>query len=106
VERWTSKHTKLEVAKMLEGTGIPTAPVVTLAELLEDEHIAARGVLRRMRDDRGPWLTLGSPLFLSDSPMVEPDRAPRLGADTEQILRQELGMSDEQIAEYRSVGAI
>jgi crotonobetainyl-CoA:carnitine CoA-transferase CaiB-like acyl-CoA transferase len=106
VERWTSVRTKQEVAELLEGTGIPTAPVVTLAELLEDAHVAERGVLRWMSDDRGPWLTLGSPLFLSESPMVEPNRAPGLGADTDEILREELGLTEAQIASYRSVGAI
>jgi formyl-CoA transferase len=106
VERWTSNLTKEEVAERLEGTGIPNAPVVTLTELLEDQHVAERGVLRWMDDDRGSWLTLGSPLFLSDSPMVEPNRAPLLGADTDQILREDLGMSDEQIDAYRTAGVI
>ncbi|RZL76851.1 MAG: CoA transferase, partial [Rhodococcus sp. (in: high G+C Gram-positive bacteria)] len=69
-------------------------------------HIAERGVLRRMSDDKGSWMTLGSPLFLSDSPIVEPTRAPALGADTDQILLEELGMSAEEIEQLRSAGAI
>jgi crotonobetainyl-CoA:carnitine CoA-transferase CaiB-like acyl-CoA transferase len=96
VRRWTSKLTKQEIADLLANTGIPTAPVVTLTELMQDEHVAERGVLRRMKDERGDWLTLGSPLFLSDSPIVEPTRAPRLGADTDDILRSELGMSESR----------
>ncbi|AHK34558.1 CaiB/BaiF CoA transferase family protein [Rhodococcus opacus] len=106
VERWTSTHTKQEVADLLQNTGIPTAPVIDLAELMVDPHIAERGVLRRMSDDKGSWMTLGSPLFLSDSPIVEPTRAPGLGADTDQILLEELGMSAEEIEKLRSAGAI
>lgn len=106
VERWTAARTKDEVAELLVGTSIPTAPVVGLAELMTDPHVEARGVLRRMSDERGPWLTLGSPLFLSDSPIVEPERAHTLGADTDSILRQELGLDHEKIAELRAVGAI
>jgi crotonobetainyl-CoA:carnitine CoA-transferase CaiB-like acyl-CoA transferase len=106
VERWTSKMTKQEVAAALSKINVPNAPVLGLAELLDDPHIAARGVLRRMEDERGPWLTLGSPLFLSDSPIVEPTRAPLLGAHTEQILRDDLGMNADEIDGLRAAGAI
>ncbi|KQW42706.1 carnitine dehydratase [Nocardioides sp. Root1257] len=106
VERWTSGLTKNEVTQALAGTGIPNAPVVTLPELMEDPHVATRGILRQMQDTAGPWLTLGSPVFLSDSPMVEPSRAPALGADTDDILRGDLHMSDEQIQELHASGVV
>ncbi|MHA6739756.1 CaiB/BaiF CoA transferase family protein [Rhodococcus erythropolis] len=106
VERWTSAHTKQEVAHLLSRTGIPTAPVLSLAELMDDPHVQARGVLRWMDDESGRWLTLGSPLFLSDSPMVEPDRAHGLGADTDTILRDELGMTEDEVAALHFEGAI
>jgi crotonobetainyl-CoA:carnitine CoA-transferase CaiB-like acyl-CoA transferase len=105
VERWTSSKTKSEVAELLSDTSIPNAPVITLAELIDDPHVAARGVLRHKTDDRGPWLTLGSPLFLSDSPIVEPTRPAGLGGDTDEILR-ELGMNDVEIGHLRSSGVI
>ena len=106
VERWTSGRTKAEVAERLSETSIPNAPVITLIELMEDPHVAARGVLRRMKDDEGSWLTLGSPLFLSDSPIVEPTRAHALGADTDDILRAELGLTEDMIERLHSTGAI
>jgi crotonobetainyl-CoA:carnitine CoA-transferase CaiB-like acyl-CoA transferase len=106
VERWTSAHTRDEVSALLADTTIPNAPVVGLSELMDDPHIAERGVLSWMKDADGSWLTLGSPLFLSDSPSVDPDRAPKLGADTDQILRQDLGMTEEQVAELRAAGTV
>jgi crotonobetainyl-CoA:carnitine CoA-transferase CaiB-like acyl-CoA transferase len=106
VERWTSTRTKNAVAELLSQTSIPTAPVITLTELLDDAHVQERGVLRWMSDETGEWLTLGSPLFLSDSPMVEPYRAPRLGADTDSILREDLGMSDDQISNLHANGVV
>jgi crotonobetainyl-CoA:carnitine CoA-transferase CaiB-like acyl-CoA transferase len=102
VERWTTSRSQQDVAGLLSGTGIPTAPVTTLSELMRDPHVAARGVLRRMHDERGDWMTLGSPLFLSESPVVEPTRPPCLGADTDTILRDDLGWSDERIADLRA----
>lgn len=106
VSRWTSTRTKGDIAALLAKARIPNAPVLGLQEVMDDPHIAERGVLRRMKDERGEWLTLGSPLFLSDSPLVEPDRARGLGADTDDILRDELRMTDEQIADLRSCRVI
>jgi formyl-CoA transferase len=59
-----------------------------------------------MSDEKGEWLTLGSPLFLSDSPIVEPTRAPKLGAHTLEILREDLGLTDAEIDAFSAAGAI
>lgn len=39
------------------------------------EVVRERGVLHRVTDKQSTWTTLGSPLFLSDSPTAEPARA-------------------------------
>lgn len=106
VERWTSGTTKAGVADALSGTSIPNSPVVGIGELLEDEHVAARGVLRRMHDDDGSWLTIGSPLFLSDSSMVEPTRPRKVGEDTDAILTEDLGMTEEEVAALHESGVV
>jgi formyl-CoA transferase len=106
VGRWTSGYTKQEVVDLVAAHGIPAAPVLTLSELLVDEHIRARGVLRRENDDSGEWLTLGSPIFMSDSPLVEPTRTRPLGADTDDILTSMLGLSPSEIADLRARKAI
>ncbi|MFE4683992.1 CaiB/BaiF CoA transferase family protein [Streptomyces sp. NPDC056721] len=106
VERWTLTRTKKDLTQLLGDLKIPCAPVVTLPELLEDPHIRERGVLRTVTDEQGSFMTLGSPLFLSDSPMVEPTRPGGLGEHTDQVLTDELGLSAEDIAELRGAGAI
>jgi len=106
IGRWTQDKSKEFLAKELKAANIPCAPVVTLSELIDDPHVEARGVIRRVDDERGGFTTLGSPLFLSRSPLVEPARASVLGAHTESVLREELGMSDDEIAELRAAEAI
>lgn len=106
VERWTSSRTKDEVAALLSGANIPNAPVVGLRELVDDPHVTKRGVLRRMADEDGPWLTLGSPLILSDSPLVEPSRPRALGADTEAVLRDQLGLDEAELEAMRAAGML
>jgi crotonobetainyl-CoA:carnitine CoA-transferase CaiB-like acyl-CoA transferase len=106
VGRWTAKFPKASLAQELKTANIPSAPIVTLPELLVDEHVRARGVLREVTDERGSFMTLGSPLFLSDSPSVEPTRAGALGEHTDDVLGAELGMSAEEIAELRHAGVV
>lgn len=106
VQRWTQDKPKAELAELLKSAKIPCAPVTTLPELLDDPHVRARGVLREMADDNGSWTTLGSPVLLSDSPVVEPARAGAQGEHTESILTGELGMSAERVAELRAAGVV
>jgi formyl-CoA transferase len=106
VARWTRTQRKDAVASGLKALKIPCAPVVTLPELLEDPHVRERGVLRTVTDDRGSFMTLGSPLFLSDSPMVEPVRSGGLGEHTDEVLREELGLSADDITKLRDTGVI
>lgn len=106
VARWTRTQDKEDIARALKDLKIPCAPVVTLSELLDDPHVRERGVLRTVTDDQGSFMTLGSPLFLSDSPMVEPTRPGGLGEHTEEVLSQELGMTPDDIAKLRDTGVI
>lgn len=106
VIRFTSARAKDDLTRTLGLLKIPCAPVVTLPELLEDPHVRARGVLRTVTDDRGSFMTLGSPLLLSDSPMVEPTRAGEVGDDTDEVLAGELGMTVAEIAALRESGVV
>ncbi|MFC9455460.1 CaiB/BaiF CoA transferase family protein [Streptomyces sp. NPDC056983] len=106
VRRWSKSLGKDELVNTLKGLKIPSSPVVTLPELLDDPHVKARGVVRTVADERGEFTTLGSPLFLSDSPIVEPTRAGGLGEHTEVVLSEELGMAAEEIDRLRAEGVI
>jgi len=106
VGRWTRTLTKEHLTRRLTDLKIPCAPVVTLPELIEDPHVRERGVLCTVTDDQGSFMTLGSPLLLSDSPIVEPTRPGELGADTDEVLAAELGMSADDIAKLRDTGVI
>lgn len=105
VARWTRSRTKDELVRTLKAANIPCAPIVTLPELLDDPHVRTRGILRTVTDERGTFTTLGSPLFLSDSPMVEPVRSGALGEHTDAVLG-DLGMSADEIAKLRDAGVI
>ena len=54
---------------------------------------------------RGKYLTVGNPVKMSDS-ITEVKRSPLLGEHTEEILRKELGYSQQEIDEINKSGAI
>jgi crotonobetainyl-CoA:carnitine CoA-transferase CaiB-like acyl-CoA transferase len=106
VAAWARHLTKDDLTAQLKTAKIPCAPVVTLPELLQDPHVQARGVLHEVTDQQGTFTTLGSPLLLSDSPMIEPSRAGRLGEHTDQVLRDELGLTADDIAKLHETGVV
>lgn len=73
----------------LEAAGIPAGPIRSIAEVLADPHLAARGMLHRMHDGSGGagFTTAGSPLRLEGSALPLSDRAPELGEHTQAVLR-------------------
>ena len=54
---------------------------------------------------RGSYLTVGNPIKLSDSPS-EVKRSPLLGEHTDEILKEVIGYSDEEIAAAHEQGAV
>ena len=54
---------------------------------------------------RGPYLTIGNPIKLSDSPSTVV-RSPLLGEHTEEILKDVLGFDANKLAEIRASGAL
>ena len=70
VEEWTQHHTKYEAMQLLNEVNVPCGPVLDMRELLEDESLAARGMMVEVEHpQRGTFKTVGCPLQLSDSPV-------------------------------------
>ncbi len=106
VREWTRKRTKYEVMRMLNEANVPCGPVLDMKELIEDEALAARGIVVEVdHPERGAFKTVGCPLQLSDSP-VEVKTSPALGEHTEEILKELVGFGDKEIEEARAEGAI
>jgi crotonobetainyl-CoA:carnitine CoA-transferase CaiB-like acyl-CoA transferase len=111
LSEWTRRLPKWDVFAACREAGIPCAPVVELAELLDDPQIRAQGMLRTAPNARGaPAFAFGNPLRFGDTPADAdagpPSPAPALGSDSEAILREWLGLSDDELAGLRQRGTI
>jgi crotonobetainyl-CoA:carnitine CoA-transferase CaiB-like acyl-CoA transferase len=107
VEQWTVPRRRDEVAQSVAAAGIPSAPVRTLPEVGSDPHVFERGLVREVDyPTRGMVKVIGNPIKLSTHEEPEVTAPPRIGEHTDAILHARLGISTEEIAELRSVGAI
>ncbi|MCY4231640.1 MAG: CoA transferase [Alphaproteobacteria bacterium] len=86
---------------------LPAGPVRTIAEALESEEVAHRGMVRHIEHvTAGPIRILGSPIRFSDTPVrVDAAPPPLHGGDTDAVLRG-LGYDDARIAALRASGTL
>ena len=106
IEEWTKTKTKLEVMAACNPLDIPCGPILSMKELAEEPSLRATGTIVEVdHPERGKYLTVGNPIKLSDSP-AEVKRSPLLGEHTEEILREVLGYSEEQVKETWASGAL
>jgi formyl-CoA transferase len=103
---WTAKHTVNEVLAALDKAAVPAGRIYTVADIAADPHYVARGMLQDLQMEDGSRLAVpGVVPKLSETPGEHRRNAPRLGQDTDDVLR-ELGISPAQISELKRRGII
>jgi formyl-CoA transferase len=106
IEKWTMTMTKMEVMDKLNELNIPCGPILSMKELAEEPALRTTGTVVEVdHPTRGKYLTVGNPIKLSDSP-AEVHRSPLLGEHTNEILKEVVGMNDDEIQAARSQGAV
>jgi formyl-CoA transferase len=106
IETWTCRHTKFEAMDKLNELDVPCGPILSTKDLIEDEGLNARGMIVEVdHPKRGPYKTVGSPIYLSDSP-VEVQRSPLLGEHTAEILCELDGYDEKKIEQLRAAGVV
>ncbi|WP_292732643.1 CaiB/BaiF CoA transferase family protein [Microbacterium sp. UBA1097] len=92
IERWTGERSVSEIVAALGAAGVPASPVQGVADLFEDEHVAARDMIVRVPDEvLGEVRVAGNPVKGTRLPPLEPRSSPQLGADTDDVLAEWLG---------------
>ncbi len=101
IEAWLGSFASREEAlAALEAERVPCAPVLTLHEAMAHPHLRERGTVRRVRDPEiGEFDIPGLAAKFSRWPAPEEIKADRLGEHNEEVLRDLLALSDEEIAQ-------
>jgi crotonobetainyl-CoA:carnitine CoA-transferase CaiB-like acyl-CoA transferase len=91
-----------EWERRLADANVPHAVVRDYAGIFAHEQTAARGMKLTVRDPVGnPVELVGNPLRITGAPVAAPTMPPRLGEQTDEVLR-ELGVSAEELARLRA----
>ena len=105
LNRFAEKYTKRELMAILNELDVPCGPIMSTEDLAHDEHVNGREMWVELdHPQRGKWYNVGMPIKLSGSPAVI-KRSPTLGEHTDEVLREVLGYSEEQVSKLRSAGA-
>src|SRR3981189_1603666 len=106
IEQWTMTKTKFEAMEILNKYDIPCGPILSMKEIAEEPSLRKTGTVVEVdHPSRGKYLTVGNPVKMSDS-VTEVKSSPLLGEHTDEILRKELGYTEQDIAEIKASGAI
>ena len=106
IEAWTVQRTVDQVLKALGDARVPAGKVYTVADIAADPHFRARDMILQQRTREGYDVEVpGVVPKLSATPGTVRQAAPRLGEDTDAVLR-EMGLSDQQIAQLRDKGIV
>jgi formyl-CoA transferase len=103
---WTATRTISEVLAVMDMARVPAGRVYTAKDIHEDPHYRARDMILRQTTREGYELDVpGIVPKLSGTPGAVRSPAPRLGEDTDAVLRA-AGLSEPQIATLREKGVI
>lgn len=91
----------------MEQAGVPGGPINSYDQALNDPHFLARDMVVEVQHPKaGRMKTLGIPAKMSGTPGQIRRAAPVFGQDTDEVLKDLLSLSEQEIAELRFNRAI
>ena len=104
---WTSGKAEREVMGLLQSQGVPAGVVQRSSDLLQDPQLAHRGFFRNLEHAEMGNIPYSGPQYRIRGYESGPRfAAPRMGQHNEYVLRELLGMSDEEITDAVVGGAL
>jgi len=107
INKWTQLKSRFEIHKILNDAHVPCAPVMKLAEVINDPHHLERGMLQDIEHpEKGRVRVFGNPIRLSGNKTPKLIAAPLLGQNNEAVYQELLGLGPEQIKSLKEQNVI
>lgn len=105
LSEWTKSKTAEEVTETLQAMGVSAMFVQGPDDHRADLHLATRGALVTLEHEEvGPARHIGNPLRLTKTPLRPAGAAPLLGADTQAVLTEVLGLNEADVERLTAEG--
>jgi len=89
---------RADLVAALEAAGVASAPLYAMEEVFEDEQIRHRGNPAQVEHPQaGPLKMAANPIHFSASPVTIRRPPPLLGADTDAVLQEVLGLTPDEV---------
>ena len=109
IRPWCLARTLDEVKAAFDGTGVCWGPYQTFRQMVDDDPRCSTANSLFTELDQpgiGRYRVPGSPISFGALPRDDPRRAPLLGEHTDEILRQDLGLSETEISRLRDAKVV
>lgn len=107
ITAWTSTRDRWETAQALQKAGVAAYPPLSNKDLAESEHLKQRGFLVALEHPEvGKRVHAGVPWTMSATPTKVQKPGPLRGVDTDSVLRDIAGYSQEEIERFRADGVL
>jgi crotonobetainyl-CoA:carnitine CoA-transferase CaiB-like acyl-CoA transferase len=103
---WTGARRSADVLEALRQAGVPNGPIYSVADMMADPHFNARGMFEQVQVNGKPLKIPAIPPILGETPGRTDTPGPALGAHTDAVLEQLLGLKADERAALRAAGAI
>ncbi|MFN0093496.1 MAG: CaiB/BaiF CoA transferase family protein [Dehalococcoidia bacterium] len=104
---WAAPRDAFEAGQALRGSGVPAYPVLRPTDLYADAQLAARGFFVTLDHlEMGPTPYDGFASSFSATPPALRCPGPLLGQDTDRVLTEVLGLSDDEVVALAASGAL
>ena len=109
LEKWAENQTRSETSSLLAEANVASGPVLTAPEVVKDPHLEERNMIVAFPRTDGinePILIPGNPIKMSKVSEGPEVRVPWIGEHTNEVLTEELGLSETELENLKKTGII
>ncbi|WP_349360709.1 CoA transferase [Stappia sp.] len=107
IDAWGRERDAADILQTLHAVGVPCEPVASIADVVDNPHLAHRGQIVEVPHPAGGSVPVpASAIKMSATPPAVHRGPPALGADTRAVLAEWLGIDDAEFREIEATGCL